>query len=124
MSFSDALSTTAKLESLTQGFRSGCDNSHPTYQHGYNPRHYNYLKSINQKRVITYINFVEKYYKSPEKVNSTNFFNQVENAFEWVEAKREDIFVMSYYAWLKSKMEKKPLYDVTLNLVAQASSFN
>lgn len=86
--------------------------------------HFNFLKRINQKRVITYINFVEKYYKSPEKVNSTIFFKQVENAFEWVEAKREDIFVMSYYAWLKSKMDKKPLYDVTLSLVEQASSFN
>ncbi len=86
--------------------------------------HSSFLKSINQKRVITYINFVEKYYKHPEKINSDRFFNDVENAFEWVEAKREDIFVMSYYAWLKSKMEKKPLYEVTINLIKQASSLN
>ncbi len=86
--------------------------------------HFNFLKSINQQRVIAYINFVEKYYKSPEKVNSIAFFNKVENAFEWVEAKREDIFVMSFYAWLKSKMENKPLYTVTLNLVEQASTFD
>jgi hypothetical protein len=38
-------------------------------------------------------------------------------SFNWIEAQQEDIFVMSFSAWLKSKMENKPLYETTLKLV-------
>ncbi len=77
-------------------------------------------KQINQQRVLTYLSFVEIYYKQPENVTSKAFFNKVESAFVWVDAKQEDIFVMSFYAWLKSKMDKQPLYKTTLNLVSLA----
>ena len=77
----------------------------------------NYLKQINQERVITYLSFVESYYKNPEMANSNNFKSKVENSFDWIGAEREDIFVMSFYAWLKSKLENKNLYHTTLELV-------
>jgi len=76
-----------------------------------------YLKSIHQERVLMYLNFVERYYKNPEKVTSEAFKNTVENSFEWLGKDKEDLFVMSFYAWLKSKMEKQNLYNITLNLV-------
>ena len=81
-------------------------------------RHYNsYLKQIDQERVLTYLKLVTSYYKHPEYVTSAAFKNKVESSFNWIEAEQEDIFVMSFYAWLKSKMENKPLYDTTLQLV-------
>jgi hypothetical protein len=83
-----------------------------------------YLRQIKQERVLTYLNLVEHYYKNAEKVNSTKFKEKVEDSFEWLEAKREDIFVMSFYAWLKSKMEQKRLYAATLELVKMAQSVN
>ena len=79
--------------------------------------YFQYLENIGQERVIVYLNLIEDYYKDPSQVITTEFYNKVENSFEWVEAKREDIFVMSFYAWLKSKMEKKSLYETTLGLV-------
>lgn len=79
--------------------------------------YFSYLKGIKQERVITYLNLVESYYKNPEIVTSLKFKNTVENSFEWIEKQREDIFVMSFYAWLKSKMENKNLFITTLNLV-------
>ncbi len=86
--------------------------------------HFNYLKSINQVRVITYLRLIENYYKTPEIVTSKKFKSTVENAFEWISTQKEDIFVMSFYAWLKSKMEKRPLYITTLNLVKMAQNVN
>lgn len=85
-------------------------------------QYYNHLKNINQQRVIHYLSFVEHYYKKPEEVRSPSFFDMVESAFEWISADEEDIFVMSYYAWLKSKMENKTLYSITLELVEQAQA--
>lgn len=86
--------------------------------------YYNYLKDIKQERVIIYLGFVEDYYRHPEKVTSQSFYDEVENSFEWIEAKREDIFVMSFYAWLKSKMEDKPLFETTLSLIDLAQNVN
>lgn len=84
----------------------------------------NYLKQIHQHRVLTYLGLVEVYYKNPEQVTSSNFKNKVENSFAWLEAKKEDIFVMSFYAWLKSKMEQRPLFEVTLELIQMARNVN
>jgi hypothetical protein len=86
--------------------------------------YYNYLKQINQERVIIYLGFVEAYYKNPKVVTTTAFKEKVEHSFEWIDTKREDIFVMSFYAWLKSKMENKPLYQITLQLIEKAQTVN
>ena len=88
-------------------------------------RHYTtYLKNINQERVIIYLSLVERYYKQPEIITTEKFKNLVEESFEWINAKQEDIFVMSFYAWLKSKMEKNPLFETTLNLIKEAQIVN
>ncbi len=76
--------------------------------------YYPYLKEIKQERVISYLSLVENYYKNPEKVTSEVFKNRVKDSFKWIDTEKEDIFVMSFYAWLKSKMIKKPLYETTL----------
>ncbi|GGD12629.1 hypothetical protein [Hyunsoonleella pacifica] len=85
-------------------------------------QHYEYLKSINQDRAITYLTLVETYYKTPENATSETFKNKVEQSFEWLTPKQEDIFVMSFYAWLKSKMTRQPLYTTTLTLIQHAST--
>ncbi len=83
-----------------------------------------FLKDIKQQRVLTYLNLVYDYFNAPEKITSLAFKNKVELSFEWVSGKQEDIFVMSFYAWLKSKMERKPLLKTTLELVKTAQIAN
>ncbi|KAB1159926.1 hypothetical protein F7018_06335 [Tenacibaculum aiptasiae] len=85
-------------------------------------KYYDYLKDIGQLRVINYLGLVEKIYKNPESATSTDFFNKVENSFDFIGAKHEDLFVMSFYAWLKSKMYKKSVFDVTLELINQVKA--
>ena len=79
--------------------------------------YYQYLKEINQERAIQYLQLVEEYYNAPETITTDEFKNRVENSFEWVGSHLEDIFVMSFYAWLKSKMNKGFLYETTLELI-------
>lgn len=79
-----------------------------------------YLKERKQEKVLVFLKYVELYYNNPKEITSKNVLENIENSFEWVGAKREDIFVMSFYAWLKSKMLKKPVYEVTLHLISQA----
>ena len=81
--------------------------------------YYPYLKSIKQQRVITYLKFVEIYYKHPESSTSKAFKNNVEQGFNWLETYKEDIFVISFYSWLKGKMNNKCVYKTTLKLINQ-----
>jgi len=86
--------------------------------------YFKFLQEINQKRAITYLNLVHEYFKAPETISSLEFKNKVENSFEWVGGQHEDIFVMSFYAWLKSKIEKEDLYHTTLKLVQLSQNVN
>ncbi len=86
--------------------------------------YYSFLEGIDQQRAITYLNLVQDYLNAPEKVATIAFKNKVEDSFEWIEGKQEDIFVISFYAWLKSKMEKADLYTTTLSLVQQSQHLN
>jgi len=86
--------------------------------------YFKFLLEINQKRAITYLNLVNDYFKSPENVTTEAFKDKVENSFAWVGGQQEDVFVMSFYAWLKSKMEKQDLYQTTLNLVKISQNVN
>ena len=77
------------------------------------------LKQLGEHRVIAFIQLVNTYHENPKEVTSIEFFDQVENSFEWVGAAQEDVFVMSFYAWLKAKMEGENIYDITLKLVGR-----
>ncbi len=77
----------------------------------------NKLKQIKEERVITFIQLALAYYESPKKVVSEAFKEKVEISFDWRENKEEDIYVMSFYAWLKAKMYTKDLYATTLEMV-------
>ncbi len=84
--------------------------------------HFKYLKSINQERVIRYVTLIENYYKNPETVISNEFRTTIDISFDWISPNKEDIFVMSFYAWLKSKTTNKNIYLTTLNLINMAKT--
>jgi hypothetical protein len=75
------------------------------------------LVELKEHRVIAFMKLLEVYYSAPQHVVEDHFHKKVERAFEWKTAAREDIFVMSFYAYLKAKMETKSIYQATLELV-------
>ncbi len=76
-----------------------------------------YIKDIGQQYILIFLGFIERYYKSPSEVTTKAFKNDVTQNLIWPDAKKEDIFVMSFYAWLKSKMIKAYTYETTLELI-------
>lgn len=77
------------------------------------------LQNKGEERVLTFVKLISTYYENPDAVVTEAFRTKVEKSFEWLGSSQEDIFVMSFYAWLKSKMENQKLYKVTLLLVGQ-----
>lgn len=75
------------------------------------------LSEINEERVITYLKLVEIYYRNPDIATSKEFKEKVERSFSWIDTKKEDVFMISFFAWLKAKMTKQDIYVITLNLI-------
>jgi hypothetical protein len=80
-------------------------------------RYTTYLKQINQNRILTFLNFAEHYYRNPKIIKDIKFSKQLKTTFEWTTVKSEDIFVISFYAWLKNKVDLGKLYQTTLKLI-------
>lgn len=78
-----------------------------------------FLQTRGEERVLTFVNLISRYYANPKQVKTPKFKDEVEHSFEWIGTDQEDIFVMSFYAWLKAKMEGAGLYGITLKLVGQ-----
>ena len=80
-------------------------------------RYTGYLKQIGQARILTFLKFAEQYYSNPKTVTSADFKNKLESSFEWTTSHKEDIFVITFYAWLKNKIEQGTLYQTTLQVI-------
>ena len=75
-----------------------------------------YFKGANSL-AFPFLKLIEAYHKNPEFVKTKEFESQVESTFEWKPSEEEDLFFISYYAWLKSKMIQKPVYELTLSFL-------
>jgi len=80
-------------------------------------RYGTFLKTQHQIHVLPFIKLVRYYCRYPEEVTTIKFAQKVEKAIQWKPTNQEDLFFMSIYAWLKSKMQKRNVYDVVLELV-------
>lgn len=76
-----------------------------------------YLKQINQSRILNFVNYAERLYQKPETMMDINFSLKLKSTFESNTIHKEDIFVISFYAWLKNKAEGNNLHNTTLNLI-------
>ena len=79
------------------------------------------LLDLDEGRVLKFMSLLRSYFEEPFLVTEPSFKSKVEKAFIWKTAENEDIFVMSFYAYLKSKMEKTSIYKATLELVDQTT---
>ncbi|SIR02847.1 hypothetical protein [Pontibacter lucknowensis] len=66
--------------------------------------------------VKQYLQLIKHMVDQPALVASEAFFQQVEQSLEFESFENTDIQAMSFYAWLKAKMLRRPYYDVLLEL--------
>jgi len=80
-------------------------------------KYHDQFKSLQNTQIVPFISLLKKYIQNPGIVQSKEFETIVEQTIPWKEQSEEDIIMMSFYAWLKSKMNGEPLYQTTLDLV-------
>ena len=69
------------------------------------------------KRVFVFLQLVKKLNNQPNIATSKEFKEEVKKSFYFIEAEKEDIQAMSFYGWLKAKVENRKYYEVLLELV-------
>lgn len=79
------------------------------------------INSSQEEQLQQFLKLASAYYENPKQALSSQFRSRVDESFKWLGFEREDLFAMSFYAWLKSKMENKSLYTTTLELVSPTS---
>lgn len=82
-------------------------------------RYKKHLTELNEERVLIFLGLVEQFLYDPGYFVSSEFASRADSLFQWRSQQEEDLFVMSFYAWLKAKIEKRNVYEVTLELVNQ-----
>ena len=66
--------------------------------------------------VLNYLTLVREVIDNPEAMQHPEFVSQVAQMPKSVPLQREDLQVLSFYSWLKSRMERRPYYEVLLEL--------
>ena len=71
----------------------------------------------HESRLNDFLKTMEIIYKYPEKIKDIRFRESVKKLFASENSAQEDIFMLSYFAWIYSKTIDKPLYQTTLELL-------
>jgi len=83
-------------------------------------RYKKYLLKTSEERVLLFLKLVEKYLLKPDVVFDPSFKKAVLNL--QAAAGNEDIFTMSFIAWLAARWEKKSAYQVMLMLMQDGNN--
>ena len=79
-------------------------------------KHSAHLIEHDEKRILDYINLIAAYYHNKQSIHSDGFEKKLNTILD-IDNKEEDIFAISFYAWLISKMKSKNTYTTCLEYI-------
>ncbi|MDN3642518.1 hypothetical protein QWY87_07410 [Lutimonas halocynthiae] len=79
-------------------------------------KHSAHLIDHDEKRIIDYVNLIAAYYHDKQSIHSDEFEKKLDAILD-IENREEDIFAISFYAWLRSKMKSEDTYTTCLNYI-------
>ncbi len=77
-----------------------------------------HLLEHKEERILQFVRLAEVYYNNNSIVHSQEFITKLDEVLH-LDKKDEDIFALSFYAWLRSKIESKKTYDTCLSLIGE-----
>jgi len=70
-----------------------------------------------EERLRIFVKTISHIHNQPEVVGQVRFRESVKKQFTLSDYTQEDIFMLSFFAWIKAKINQEPLYKTTLNLL-------
>jgi hypothetical protein len=75
-------------------------------------------------RANQFMQIIKKIISNPHIIKDKAFIDKVVSSMVIKPSEQEDLQAMTFYSWLKSKMQNKPFYDVLLDVVNTSSEDN
>ncbi|MFT5863995.1 MAG: tetratricopeptide (TPR) repeat protein [Flavobacteriales bacterium] len=69
-------------------------------------------------RLSLFLSYVRQIHNSPQAVEELRFRESVQKHFTTEQLHDEDIFLLSFFSWIKAKINKASIYTTTLDLIA------
>ena len=79
-------------------------------------KHSTHLIQHDEKRIVDFVNLIAAYFQNKQIIHSDAFEKKLDTILN-IDNKEEDIFAISFYAWLKSKMKPKDTYATCLDYI-------
>lgn len=80
-------------------------------------QHKDFLNASENAQAKPFLLVIKRYLNHPASITSEAFQAYLEKTIPWNLSSEQDIFFISFYAWLKSKMTRQSIYKQTLDLV-------
>ena len=74
------------------------------------------LIEYNESRVLEFVKLISIFYYKKQDIYSEEFKLKVDELLK-IKSKEEDVFTLSFYAWLKSKLNNSELYATCLEYI-------
>lgn len=87
-------------------------------------KHRNYLKKNNGNSVLDFLSLAMNFYINSDRIDPIKYLEKIKESLILQKPDQEDIFAMSFYAWLKARILKTDLYKTTLQVITQSDSTN
>lgn len=81
-------------------------------------KHRNRLIQFEATRILDFLKLMKIYYFKTEDITSENFKIKIDSLLQ-IKENTEDIFVLSFCAWLQSKIDNTEMYQTCLNYIHQ-----
>lgn len=88
---------------------------------GFKRRYKKYLTEVKEGRVLEYVQLMERYILDVDVIHTKSFKDKLQE-FRTLATATQDVFVLSFIAWLFAKTQKKPVYEVTLDLLNKSEA--
>ncbi|WP_299259946.1 hypothetical protein [uncultured Aquimarina sp.] len=88
---------------------------------GFRKKHRSYLKNNNETRVLEFLSLTMSFYLHSDTINTEEFLTKIKSSLIQNSPEQEDIFTMSFYAWLKARVLRSNLYQTTLEVVVPSN---
>ena len=76
-----------------------------------------HFENAEHIQAMEFLKLARAYYNDEFVVNSEDFKKSIKDSLLFKSPEQEDIFTMSYYAWLKAKIKGQNIYDTTIEML-------
>jgi len=86
-------------------------------------KYYSHLKKHNEDVILDFLKLISSFYYKTEDIYSENFRKKAGNLLS-IKSKDTDVFTISFYSWMRAKIDKAEVYTTCLDYIKMMSNLS